>query len=230
MNDNHGPGLTYLPEDGAAGAEALDTCWNIIGVRGDNSCPRLVEYIRCLNCPVFANAATVLLDRYSLQREPGELVYAPAPEAVPTRSLVVFRLGGEWLGLATRCLVEVAPHQPVHSVPHQRSRTLLGVANVRGALVPCIALHELLGVEQAQAPATPGRVLPRMLILAAQGGSVVAPVDEIDGIRRFEQRLIDAGASEDSNRFTASVLTDGQRTLRVLDEQALMAAITRSLT
>ena len=227
MSDHPQGGLTYSADGGAVTFEA---CWKTIGVRGDSSCPRLAEYVRCLNCPVYAEAATVLLDRYSLQRDPSELVYPEPPEVLPSRSLVVFRIAGEWLGLATRCLVEVAPSQPVHSVPHQRSRTLMGVANVRGALVPCIALGQLLGIEPEQVATSTGRVVPRLLILAAQGGSVVVPVDEVDGIRRFEERLIDAGASPQSNRLTTSVLADGPRTLRVLDEPALMAAITRSLT
>ena len=41
----------------------FDDCWNRIGVRGDSSCERLVEYVRCLNCPVFEAAAAKLLER-----------------------------------------------------------------------------------------------------------------------------------------------------------------------
>ena len=37
--------------------------------------------------------------------------------------------------------------QAIHSLPHQRSRALLGVANVRGALVACLSLVELLGLD-----------------------------------------------------------------------------------
>lgn len=233
MSDTPGPGLAYSADAAISGSTPFEACWKTIGVRGDSSCPRLVQYIRCLNCPVFANAATVLLDRYSLQREPSELVYPPAAPVLPSRSLMVFRIAGEWLGLATGCLVEVAPSQAVHSVPHQRSRALLGVVNVRGALAPCIGLHELLGVEQPAGKPVAGkaeRALPRMLILAAQGGAVVVPVDEVDGIRRFEERLIQAGAREQGGHFTAAVIEDGQRRLRVLDEHALMAALARSLT
>lgn len=228
MSDAQHPGLLVYAADSAS--QSIDPCWQTIGVRGDKSCPRLVEYVRCLNCPVFAQAATVLLDRYSLERAPGELVYAPTPEAVPSRSLVVFRLGAEWLGLATTCLVEVAPRQVIHSVPHQRSRTLLGVANVRGALVPCIALQTLVGVDTDTQATNAGRVVPRLLILAAQGGAVVVPVDEVDGIRRFEEGAIAAGTTPDGQRFTVAVLNDGPRTLRILDHEALMVAITRSLT
>lgn len=43
-----------------------------------------------------------------------------------TRSILVFRLGEEWFGLATGSLVEVAPMNPIHSLPHQRSRALQG--------------------------------------------------------------------------------------------------------
>jgi chemotaxis-related protein WspD len=73
-------------------------------------------------------------------------------------------------GLATRSLVEVAPLQAIHSLPHQRSRALLGVANVRGALVACLSLVELLGLDGIAAPATGARIMPRMLIIAAQAG------------------------------------------------------------
>ncbi|MBU5224438.1 chemotaxis protein CheW, partial [Vibrio cholerae] len=72
-------------------------------------------------------------------------------------------LGEEWLGIATRCLVEVAPLQPIHSLPHQRSRALLGVANVRGALVACLSLVELLGLDSTSTGASGGRIMPRML-------------------------------------------------------------------
>lgn len=224
--------MTEQPGREAADDQALilDACWKTIGVRGDHSCPRLVEYVRCLNCPVFAEAASTLLDRYSLRREPGELTYPPTPPVLPSRSLVVFRLGEEWLALATRCLVEIAPQQPVHSLPHQRSRALLGVCNVRGALVPCIALQALLGIGPGVAPAGTRRVSPRLLILAVPGGSVVAPVDEVAGIQRFEERLIQASALLDKARFTAAVVREETRTLRVLEESALLAAIAGSLT
>lgn len=220
-------------ERGPSDTAPIDPCWNIIGVRGDSSCPRLAEYIRCLNCPVYANAATLLLDRYSLYRDPVEQVYPAIPEVVPSRSLTVFRIGEEWLALATPCLIEVAPMQAVHSVPHQRSRTLLGVTNVRGTLVPCVALNELLAIMPSAVTVTPGPgagAVPRMLILAAQGGAVVVPVDHVDGVRRYDEGVITAGGHEPGNHFTAAVIEEGGRRLRVLDEQVLMVAISRSLT
>ena len=119
-----------------ADTQAIDDCWNRIGIHGDKSCPLLADHIHCRNCAVYSAAATRLLDRYALQQDDHRPHAAvEVGEDVVTRSLLMFRLGEEWLGIATRCLVEVAPLQPIHSLPHQRSRALLGVANVRGALV-----------------------------------------------------------------------------------------------
>ncbi|NUT73615.1 chemotaxis protein CheW [Pseudomonas sp. C1C7] len=215
-------------------AQAIDDCWNRIGIHGDKSCPLLVDHIHCRNCSVYSAAATRLLDRYALQQEDRVQVADTVEEEVKTRSLLMFRLGEEWLGLATRSLVEVAPQQAIHSLPHQRSRALLGVANVRGALVACLSLSELLGLESGGGGAAPGaRVMPRMLIIAAHGGPVVVPVDEVDGIHAIDERLLDAASRSGTHadaKYTRGVLQFRGRSLRWLDEEQLLSAVTRSLT
>lgn len=221
--------LNVIQGDG----EAIDDCWNRIGIHGDKSCPLLADHIHCRNCQVYAGAAVRLLDRYSLAREAvrGDVVQTRGQ--VATRSLVVFRLAEEWLALATRCLVEIAPVQPVHSLPHQRSRALQGVANVRGALVACLSLAELLGVDVSVSPPASARVMPRMLILAAAGGSVVVPVDEVDGIHRIELTELHSASPATGyagTRFTDAVLPFKGRSVRVLDETLLLDAVARSLT
>ncbi|UVL85069.1 chemotaxis protein CheW [Pseudomonas sp. B21-028] len=209
--------------------QAIDDCWNRIGVQGDKSCPLLAEHIHCRNCSVYSAAATRLLDRYALQQDDRELAYAPMDMDVATRSLLMFRLGEEWLALTTRSLVEVAPLQPIHSLPHQRSRALLGVVNVRGALVACLSLVELLGLEPGSTTAAGGRVMPRMLIVAAQGGPVVVPVDEVDGIHAIDERILET-ASQSGGKYTHGVLHYKGRSLRWLDEEQLLSAVTRSLS
>ncbi|MCP1474645.1 chemotaxis-related protein WspD [Pseudomonas sp. EB276 TE3739] len=214
-------------------AQAIDDCWNRIGIHGDKSCPLLEEHIHCRNCSVYSAAATRLLDRYSLQQDQRDAVVSKVETDVKTRSLLMFRLGEEWLGLATRSLVEVAPLQAIHSLPHQRSRALLGVANVRGALVACLSLVELLDLDGSVAPVGGGRVMPRMLIIAAHGGPVVVPVDEVDGIHAIDERILDAASqpgAQTSARYTRGVLQYRGRSLRWLDEEQLLSAVTRSLT
>ena len=118
-------------------AQAIDDCWNRIGIHGDKSCPLLAEHIHCRNCSVYSAAATRLLDRYSLRQEDREhSVVLEADSDVVTRSLLMFRLGEEWLGLPTRCLLEVAPQQAIHSLPHQRSRALLGAVSYTYLTLP----------------------------------------------------------------------------------------------
>ncbi|KTC20935.1 chemotaxis protein CheW [Pseudomonas putida] len=212
----------------AATVEAIDDCWNRIGVHGDKSCPLLAEHIHCRNCQVYAAAATRLLDRYALAQDAHAQAHVQAPVSVG-RSLLLFRLGEEWLALATRCLVEVAPLQPVHSLPHQRSRVLQGVANVRGALVPCLSLGDLLGLEPGSPVAVSARVMPRMLILGASGGAVVLPVDEVDGIHALDPGQPASDTATDA-RFTEAVLQWRGRSVRVLDEEQLLSAVNRSLS
>ncbi|WP_228533401.1 chemotaxis protein CheW [Pseudomonas sp. UFMG81] len=207
--------------------QVIDDCWNRIGVHGNKQCPVLERHIHCRNCEVYAAAATTLLDRYAqVLDEP--LALAAVEEGAVGRSLLLFRLGEEWLALATACLAEIAPLQAVHSLPHQRSRVLLGVANVRGALVPCLSLAELLNVPGESTSERGGRVMPRMLILAAEGGPVVVPVDEIDGIHRLDPAQMQDG--RDAAHFTAAVLQWRDRSVRVLDEQHLLQAVKRSLS
>ena len=168
-------------------AQDIDDCWNRIGIYGDKSCPLLEQHIHCRNCAVYSSAATRLLDRYSFEQEHQELNAPQAhEEKVATCSLVIFRLGDEWLGLDP-------------SVPG----------------------------------ATSLRIMPRMLIVAAHGGAVVLPVDEVDGIHNIAEHEIKAASSSGehaSAKYTQGVLQWKTRSLRLLDEEQLLSAITRSLT
>ena len=209
------------------GDDSIDDCWNRIGVHGNKQCPLLEQHIHCRNCEVHAAAATRLLDRYALLQD--EQAAPPQrEEGGPRRSMLLFRLGEEWLALATACLAEVAPLQPVHSLPHQRSRVLQGVANVRGALVPCLSLVDLLGLERLPRADEGQRVMPRMLILAAEGGAVVLPVDEVDGIHGLDPARLQV--EQQAAAFTAAVLQWQGRSVRVLDERQILSAVSRSLS
>ena len=212
--------------------QTIDDCWNRIGIAGDKSCPLLVEHIRCRNCGTYAAAATRLLDRYVLPQEL-EQVTVQIEERRVTGSLLIFRLGEEWVALATRCLLEVSPLRPVHALPHQRSKILLGVVNVRGELVACLSLVELLGIDSTPQASAATRVVPRMLIIAAQGGPVVVPVDEVAGIHSIDESALSAApplATQAEARHTRGVLHWRGRTLRWLDEESLLSAMIRSLT
>src|SRR5215212_8068457 len=92
-------------------ANPVDDCWNRIGVRGDRSCPELASVIHCFNCPVFASAGRRFLDAPSppgyLDEWTRRLAAGDTDESANELSLLVFRLGDEWLALPVSVLVEV---------------------------------------------------------------------------------------------------------------------------
>ncbi|WP_277373825.1 chemotaxis protein CheW [Pseudomonas sp. AA-38] len=213
----------------------VDDCWNRIGVFGDKSCPLLARHIHCRNCEVYGAAAIALLDRYgSLQNEaPAEDEAEDTPPQVgEQRSLLIFRLGEQWLGIATRRLAEVMPVSPIHVLPHRNEQGLLGVTNVRGTLVACLSLADLLGLPNQAAPSDNRRVTPRMLILESESGPLVIPVDEVSGTQRVPLARISNPRHEDSraiSRFSAGVLQWQARSITVLDDEALLQHMIRSL-
>src|SRR5262249_15534027 len=127
----------------------MGDCWNHIGVRGDRSCPELPTVGHCHNCPVFAAAGRRFLDGPSPDGYLDEWTWrwsAPVEEAAADlESVLIFRLGEEWLALPVRVLLEVTPAKSVHRIPH-RGGLLAGLVNVRGELHLCVWLAQLLGV------------------------------------------------------------------------------------
>lgn len=218
---------------------ALDDCWNRIGVRGDLSCAQLQQHVHCRNCPVHAAAALVLLDGatpsgyQALWTE--RIAQAKAVQHVALPSVLVFRIGQEWLALPTTVFHEVAELRPIHSLPHQRSDMVLGVANVRGELLICVSLARLLHLEQAAAPrpAAQGLVHPRLLVVGPQGLRLAIPVDEVQGIHRYRPDTLTAvpdTVAKAQAVHTRAMLPLQDRTVGCLDEQWLFDSLQRGLT
>ena len=147
--------------------------------------------------------------------------------------LMLFRLGEEWLALATRRMAEVMPLSPIHTLPHQKAGSLLGVTNVRGTLVACLSLAELLDLDtQQDARRGERRVIPRMLILESDSGPLVTPVDEVSGIQRIPVAHIRNAKHDDKrtiSRFTAGVLQWQEQSITLLDDEQLLQTMIGSL-
>ncbi|WP_417311939.1 chemotaxis protein CheW [Ectopseudomonas khazarica] len=214
---------------------AVDDCWNHIGVFGDKRCERLERHIHCRNCEVYGAAAIALLDRYgsSLERDADDYGQGEAQEPIgEQRSLLIFRLGEQWLAIATRCLAEVMPVSPIHSLPHRKSTGLLGVTNVRGTLVACLSLSELLDLETDDSRQSGQRVIPRMLILESGSGPLVVPVDEVSGIQKIPLARISNAKQDDKrtiSRFTAGVLQWRGQSITLLNDEQLLQNMIGSL-
>ncbi|WP_343671892.1 chemotaxis protein CheW [Paraburkholderia heleia] len=224
-----------LTEDRVLAAQPPNPCWKTIGTLGDNSCPRLEACVRCLNCPVFEEAAARMLDR------PASLASsAPGPERAPdvagtqTRHAgsLVFRVGGEWLALPAAVLRQVHEARAIHTLPHRRGAAVLGVVNVRGVLTLAVSLAALLRIDAA-APGAPSRAAtPRLLVTEWVGATTAFPVDAVEGVASFgADALLPAPATlaQSAGRHVRGVAHWRGRSVGVLDAEVLFDALARSL-
>jgi chemotaxis-related protein WspD len=218
----------------ALSAAVAGRCWNRIGVHGDGSCDLLDRHVHCRNCTVFSAAAANLLDRdvpSDHMVEWTRIISGAKPSAMhDTDSVVIFRVGLEWLALPTAIFEEIAGPRPLHSLPH-RGGTVAGIVNVRGELLVCLSLGHVLGIDKA----TPGgrcQSEARLLVLGSGRNRVVCPVDEVLGVHRFEQRLLQdppAASSRSGLAYIRAILRLPQHVVGVLDDQQLFQTFNRSL-
>lgn len=154
-----------------------------------------------------------------------------------TQSVLVFRIGAEWLSLPIGLLEAVVPRRPVHTLPHHRGGIVLGLVTLRGQLRLCVSLAKLLGIAEATESQTvigvgADRVIPRYLIIGERADQrVVIPVDEVYGIVRYGPdavRELPATLAA-GTRYTNNVLLWNGRTVSQLDGALLLYAIERAI-
>ncbi len=178
-----------------------------------------------------------LLDREAppdYQREWTARVAAPAQEAtLETASVVIFRLGTEWLALPSGVFQEVAEPSVIHSVPHRRNGTLLGVVNVRGELLLCVALAGELGLEKSAAVATGRTTYQRLLVVNKAGSRFAFPVDEVFGVFRFNpHEILDVPATlaPSATTYTMGLLPWNEKSVGLIDDTALFGSLNQSFS
>jgi len=212
-------------------------CWNRIGIRGDGSCADLARHVHCRNCPVYSAAAQALLDR---PLSDDELVdrtrHVSRPKTIDepgTQTVIIFRVAEEWLALPMTVVTEVTEVRPIHSLPHRRGGPLLGVANVRGALLVCVSLARLLGLEEAREPAAePRGAHKRLLVLRRDDLRAVCQADEIHGVHRvhtWELSDVPETVGKAAARHSTAVILWRDYAVGLLDDQLLFHALQRSL-
>src|SRR6266540_2820827 len=173
-------------------------CWSSIGVfsRGSPTCPTLEQVIHCQNCAVYTSAGRNLFDRVAPSGYAEEWTRAlrqgKRAEEGESLSLLVFRIGSEWLALETTALRQVSELKKVHSLPHRTDEVLLGVVNIRGQIQLCCSLASLLGLPPSPGEAAGSLVYRRMIVAESASDRWVFAVDEVDGVRRFRPRHLRA--------------------------------------
>ncbi|MEI6350403.1 MAG: chemotaxis protein CheW [Verrucomicrobiota bacterium] len=221
---------------------AIEACWKNKGIWGDRSCPELKQHTHCRNCSVFCAGASALLNRESppgYREEWTERVAQPHfSKLTGTRSIVIFRVGDEWLALPTSVFLEVAELRPIHSLPHRDAETVKGLVNIRGELLVCISLASLLGFDIGEHPEPKHKqraVHRRLLVIAHSSGRVVFSVDEVHvGCRYHPDELKPAPATValatgTHAAYTVGVLPWEKHNVGVLDDELLFYTISRNL-
>lgn len=158
-------------------------CWRVIGVQGgDHTCERLEEVLHCRNCPVYAQAARALLQRDSAAQS-GDEALLGLRRTSQRDTVLVFRLGRQWLGLPPSLVLEVAANPPVRRLAHRTSGRVEGIVNVRGDLRLCVSLAELLGLgSRVSVPAT-----ARLVLVDDPSGPLAFRCDEVRGLQSFAE-------------------------------------------
>lgn len=219
-------------------------CWNQIGVTGDNSCPQLATVVHCRNCSVYVGAGRELLQRPAPNGYLDEWTKLLARESLPSDrlpsvartedspteesvSLTIFRIGQEWLALPVWVIKEATQICPIHTLPHRTSHVFLGIVNIRGEILMCISLGDLLGLSSRDAPNDsnhPSRGYQRTIVLEIQENRWAFPVDEISSIQRFsshEMKDPPVVVSKTPDTYTKKIITWQGRRINYIDYELM---------
>lgn len=203
-----------------------EQCWNRIGVRGDRSCPELLKFTQCNNCPVFAAAGRRFLDAPSptgyLDEWTTRLAARDDTREGDESSVLVFRLGDEWLALPVAVLIEVTRPCPIHRVPH-RGGLLAGMANIRGELHLCVRLDLLLGISTVVDPE-----LRRLVVIRREAEYWCFAADEVDQVHRVLLPDLTSAAptlARSQGKMTRGVFPHAGRSVGLLDDARLFHAL-----
>lgn len=213
----------------------IDDCWNRIGVqgKGDRSCLELNEIIHCRNCSKFILAGRKLLDReppVSYKKDWCTQISAAPDKQNKLQSIVAFRLGEQWFGLAPKYFHEVIKWNDCHSIPHNISDKLKGIVAIRGELQLCISLDHLLGIKKGcdSWHDVKNNVYKRMVVLSDQDEKYVFPVSEIRDIYHYSTQELGAPPATtqvNSKNVVFGVLNWNGKYISCLDFDALIDLI-----
>lgn len=216
----------------------IDHCWSRIGVKGDQSCPRLAEFVHCHNCPVFAEAAQLFLDRPLPEGYLGEmstLLAESDPQKIPRNSfsVVVCQVEKQLFAVATQAVLEVTEPRNVHRIGQRTGRVFLGVVNIHGQLELCASLKGLLKIAPEPAAPSPAEKLqPRMVLVEVEGQRWVFPVDAVHGVQRCDDThlfAVPATAEHDAGSLVSRVLSWQGRRVGMLDMHKAISALDKCL-
>jgi purine-binding chemotaxis protein CheW len=131
----------------------------------------------------------------------------------------LFSLAGELFAVDVRRAREVVVFDDFTLVPRAPAH-VLGVANLRGYVIPILDVRLLLGAP----PRPAGRPL-RALVVDRAGVQVAVAVDDVLGLEYFEERVPEEVARRAHGEFGEALLRRGDRLVTLLDVSKLLETI-----
>jgi chemotaxis-related protein WspD len=217
----------------------LNDCWNKIGIWGNRECGELKHTMHCRNCLVYSSAARQLLGAELppdyLERWATYFATERKEESRQMQSALIFRVGAEWLALSPTNLQEIAEGRPTHSVPQGRDSALLGLSNIGGELLVCMALDRLLDLEKMRSEISSSKrlIYRRLVVAGREGQRFVFPVDEVHGICRFhpnELKEVPSTVAKAQRAYIRGILLWENKSVGCLNDELLFDMLDRSLT
>jgi chemotaxis signal transduction protein len=149
------------------------------------------------------------------------------PETPPALRACLFALSGSRFSVDVRNAREVAVFDELTVMP-RAPRQLLGVANLRGTVVPIVDVGPLLGLPELRPPRS-----VRTLVLRDGALLAAVAVDDVLGLEPFDDVLpaSDPAAPRDRgpHRLVAGWLTWGGETLALLDVPRILTVLRATL-
>lgn len=215
----------------------INSCWNKIGVWGDNSCPKLTTYIHCHNCPIYSTAGKQLLEREApvdyLNEQTKLLAQDKEQQRFDRISLGIFRLEKEWFALPVQLFKLVTEPSIIHTLPHRSNKIFLGLISIQGEINICISLHEFLCLERTTSTSNfSTTVYKRMVVIEKEGNQWVFGVDEVYGVHKVtieSLQNVPTTISKAIGTYTKSIIKWQEKNITYLDEDLLFYAISRKV-
>lgn len=182
-----------------------------------------------------------LLDEFFFRPDedvgPGLELAVPSPEDVspaidetPSEHLA-FVLGAEVYAMSLTALREIVKVPPLTEVP-RAERTLLGVMNLRGEVIPVYDLALRIGLSEVPAPAAGPEASPerlgrgaRVLVIRSDLGPAGVLVDAVVGVVRLRRPAIEEpprGLGAGEGDWMVGIGREGERLFILIDlERAL---------
>ncbi len=188
--------------------------------------------------------ATRLLDREvpeaSLRESTAHVAAKKKVLELGTNSVVIFRIGTEWLALPTDVFQEIGERRTVRRLPDQRGGILSGLVNVRGELLLCVALGMVLGLDKlgldkaAEGQQTAkSSSTERLMICKRSDARLAFQAHEVHGLHRYHPRDLRSPPATlekaAAGIYTLGVVPWKDTIVGCLDDELLFYALNKGL-